>query len=63
MAVRAKAALKPPVIKPLSRRKAWTALKKHYKTAQALHLKKLFDDNPRRAEEFTLEAVGIYLDY
>jgi glucose-6-phosphate isomerase len=63
MAVRAKAALKPPVIKPLSRRKAWTALKKHYKTAQALHLKKLFDDNPRRGEEFTLEAVGIYLDY
>ena len=63
MAVRAKAALKPPVIKPLSRRKAWTALKAHYKTAQALHLKKLFDDNPRRAEEFTLEAVGIYLDY
>src|SRR6202453_5212274 len=63
MAVRAKAALKPPVIKPLSRRKAWTALKKHYKTAQALHLKKLFDDNPRRCEEFTLEAVGIYLDY
>ncbi len=63
MAVRAKAALKPPAIKPLSRRKAWTALKAHYKTAQALHLKKLFDDNPRRAEEFTLEAVGIYLDY
>jgi glucose-6-phosphate isomerase len=63
MAVRAKAALKPPVIKPLSRRKAWTALKAHYKTAQALHLKKLFDDNPRRGEEFTLEAVGIYLDY
>jgi glucose-6-phosphate isomerase len=63
MAVRAKAALKPPVIKPLSRRKAWTALKKHYKTAQALHLKKLFDDDPRRGEEFTLEAVGIYLDY
>src|SRR5580704_1363649 len=63
MAVRAKAALKPPVIKPLSKRKAWTALKAHYKTAQALHLKKLFDDNPRRAEEFTLEAVGIYLDY
>jgi glucose-6-phosphate isomerase len=63
MAVRAKAALKPPVIKPLSRRKGWTALKKHYKTAQALHLKKLFDNNPRRGEEFTLEAVGIYLDY
>jgi glucose-6-phosphate isomerase len=59
----AKATLKSPAIKPLTRRKAWSALKAHYKTIQPLHLKKLFDDNPKRAEKFSTEALGIYLDY
>jgi glucose-6-phosphate isomerase len=63
MATGAKAILKSPAIKPLTKRKAWTALKTHYKTVQPLHLKKLFDDDPKRAEKFTTEALGIYLDY
>jgi glucose-6-phosphate isomerase len=63
MAAGAKAILKLPAIKPLTKRKAWTALKTHYKTVQPLHLKKLFDDDPKRAEKFTTEALGIYLDY
>ena len=63
MAAGAKAILKSSAIKPLTKRKAWTALKMHYKTVQPLHLKKLFDDNPERAEKFTTEALGIYLDY
>jgi glucose-6-phosphate isomerase len=63
MATGAKAILKSPAIKPLTKRKAWTALKTHYKTVQPLHLKKVFDDDPKRAEKFTTEALGIYLDY
>jgi glucose-6-phosphate isomerase len=57
------AILKSPAIKPLTRRKAWTALKAHYKTVQSVHLWKLFGDNPKRAEQFTAEALGIFLDY
>jgi glucose-6-phosphate isomerase len=64
MATGAKATLKSPApIAPLTKRKAWTALKAHYKTIQPLHLKKLFDDDPKRAEKFSAEALGIYLDY
>jgi glucose-6-phosphate isomerase len=63
MATGAKAILKSPGVKPLTKRKAWTALKTHYKTVQPLHLKKLFDDDPKRAEKLTTEALGIYLDY
>jgi len=63
MAATAKAILKAPAIKPLTKRKAWTALKAHYKTVQALHLRKLFEDNPKRGEKFTVEALGMYLDY
>jgi len=63
MAATAKAILKAPAIKPLTKRKAWTSLKAHYKTMQALHLRKLFEDNPKRGEKFSVEALGIYLDY
>jgi glucose-6-phosphate isomerase len=63
MAATAKVILKAPAIKPLTKRKAWTALKAHYKTVQALHLRKLFEDNPKRGEKFTVEALGMYLDY
>src|SRR5271169_5357809 len=63
MAVTARVTLKSPAIKPLTERKAWKALKSNYKTVQALHLKKLFDDDPKRAEKFTVAALGMYLDY
>jgi glucose-6-phosphate isomerase len=63
MAATAKAILKAPAIKPLTKRKAWTALKAHYKTVQSLHLRKLFEDNPKRGEKFTVEALDMYLDY
>src|SRR5437773_2068959 len=42
---------------------AWTALQSHYKTVSKLHLRQLFDDDPRRGERMTAEAAGIYLDY
>ncbi|HEY1470531.1 MAG TPA: glucose-6-phosphate isomerase [Candidatus Acidoferrum sp.] len=63
MARMAKATPKSPQPKPLTKRKAWAALRAHYKTVQSVHLRKLFADNPKRAEKFSLEALGIYFDY
>jgi glucose-6-phosphate isomerase len=63
MARTAKTTSKSPEMKPLSKRKAWSALRAHHKTVQSVHLRKLFADNPKRAEKFSLEALGIYFDY
>jgi glucose-6-phosphate isomerase len=50
-------------VKPLRKRKAWTALKADYNKIRAVHLRKLFEDDPKRAERFTVEAVGIFFDF
>jgi glucose-6-phosphate isomerase len=63
MAATATRTAKSSPIKPLTQRKAWTALKTHAKQMQIAQLRKLFDDDPKRAEKFTLEALGIYFDY
>jgi glucose-6-phosphate isomerase len=42
---------------------AWNALARHYKSVSKLHLRKLFADDPKRAEHMTLEAVGLHVDY
>src|SRR5690242_20221082 len=42
---------------------AWNALARHYKSVSKLHLRKLFADDPKRAERMTLEAVGLHVDY
>jgi glucose-6-phosphate isomerase len=63
MARTANATPKSPEVKPLAKRKAWSALRAHHKTVQSVHLRKLFADNPKRAEKFSLEALGIYFDY
>jgi glucose-6-phosphate isomerase len=66
-ATRAKTATKTdtktPPLKPLTKRKAWAALKTHQKQMQGTDLKKLFAEDAKRGERFALEAVGIYLDY
>jgi glucose-6-phosphate isomerase len=54
---------KAPTIQPLTKRKAWLALKAHAKKLHATHLRQLFDDDPNRGERFFVEAVGIYFDY
>ena len=54
---------KPTTFKRLTKRKAWNALKVHYKKIGERHLRDLFDDDPERAEKFTVEAAGISLDY
>src|SRR3984957_9529815 len=48
---------------PLTELPAWKALGEHYKKIQPLHLKELFDKDPKRAEKFNVEAAGIFLDY
>src|SRR5947208_8398218 len=44
-------------------RRAWNALVTHHQKVRDLHLRKLFADDPKRGEQMTLEAVGLYLDY
>jgi glucose-6-phosphate isomerase len=42
---------------------AWKALVEHQRKMEALHLRTLFDEDPKRGERFALEAAGLYLDY
>src|SRR5262245_24093502 len=48
---------------PLTARPAWTALETHYEKVRDLHLRSLFQDDPRRGERLTAEAAGVFLDY
>ncbi|HLJ10845.1 MAG TPA: glucose-6-phosphate isomerase [Planctomycetaceae bacterium] len=48
---------------PLRERKAWKALEAHCRQIEALHLRKLFADDSRRAQRFTIEATGVCLDF
>jgi glucose-6-phosphate isomerase len=48
---------------PCNERPAWKALIAHHQKMRDLHLRKLFADDPKRAERMTVEAVGLYLDY
>ncbi len=48
---------------PVTERAAWRALQAHYAAFAKQHLRELFAADPRRAERFSLEACGIYLDY
>jgi len=43
--------------------KSWKALEAHYLEVRDLHLRDLFEENPDRAKQMSLEAVGIYFDY
>ena len=63
MPVATKRATKASEVKPLTQRKAWIALKAHAKQMQSTQLRQLFDEDPKRAEKFTVEAIGLYLDY
>jgi glucose-6-phosphate isomerase len=48
---------------PCNERPAWKALVAHHQKMRDLHLRKLFADDPKRAERMTVDAVGLYLDY
>jgi glucose-6-phosphate isomerase len=58
-----KTSSKASALKPLAKQKAWIALKAHAKQVQGTHLRKLFDDDPKRGERFVVDAVGMYFDY
>ena len=49
--------------RPAVRSQAWKDLEAHYKKIRELHLRQLFEDDPKRGERLTAEAVGLYLDY
>ena len=59
MAIRARAISGRPAL----RSQAWKDLEAHYKKIRELHLRQLFEDDPKRGERLTAEAVGLYLDY
>ncbi len=42
---------------------AWHALQQHAATCGEKHLRELFASDPRRGETFSVEDVGLYLDY
>jgi glucose-6-phosphate isomerase len=63
MAAGTKRKMKAVALKPLTKRKAWAALKVHHKKVHATNLKKLFAEDAKRGERFSVEAVGIYLNY
>ncbi len=51
------------VVHPLTARPAWQALVTHHTALRETHLRELFARDPQRAERFSLDACGIYLDY
>ena len=42
---------------------AWHALWDHFNEAKHLHMRELFDNDPQRAERYSLEVGGLFLDY
>ena len=42
---------------------SWKALESHARLLESRHLRDLFREDPERAEKFSLEAAGVYLDY
>ena len=52
-----------PGIAPLAARPAWKALEAHYEKVRDLHLRTLFQQDPKRGERLTVEAAGLFLDY
>jgi len=50
-------------IAPLTARPAWRALQAHHEKTRDLHLRTLFEQDPKRGERLTAEAAGLYLDY
>jgi glucose-6-phosphate isomerase len=48
---------------PLRERPSWRALAEHYEHVRGLHLRELFAAEGDRAERFSVEGAGLYLDY
>jgi glucose-6-phosphate isomerase len=50
-------------VQPLTQRAAWKALEAHHDKISNVPLRSLFSDDPQRADRFTIEAAGLFLDY
>ena len=50
-------------MKALNLLPAWRALTAHHAKIRDVHLRKLFADDPDRAERFSVEGAGLFLDY
>jgi glucose-6-phosphate isomerase len=50
-------------LRSVSTSSAWLALQAHQETIKGTHLRQLFADDPQRAERFSIEFSGLYLDY
>lgn len=48
---------------PLTSLPAWQALERHAAQVKPLHLRDLFASDPDRAQRFSLEVQGLFLDY
>jgi glucose-6-phosphate isomerase len=47
----------------LTARPEWQALSAHFEQQKSAHLRELFQSDPGRAERFSIEAAGLFLDY
>ncbi|MGD8825707.1 MAG: glucose-6-phosphate isomerase, partial [Myxococcales bacterium] len=47
----------------LRKHPAWEPLKAQHQAIKNVHLRQMFDEDPKRGERFAVEAAGIYLDY
>jgi glucose-6-phosphate isomerase len=50
-------------MQPLTQRAAWKALETHRDQIKNTSLRSLFADDPQRADRFSIEAAGLFLDY
>jgi glucose-6-phosphate isomerase len=50
-------------VSALRRSDSWRALEGHFADVHGLHLRDLFDADPRRGERLVAEGAGLYLDY
>ncbi len=50
-------------IQALSDRQAWKKLTAHFEEVRDLHMRQMFADDPKRGEQMSTEAVGLFLDY
>lgn len=42
---------------------AWKELEAHYATSRDVHLRQLFEQDPKRGERMAIEAAGVYMDF
>ncbi|HEY4978283.1 MAG TPA: glucose-6-phosphate isomerase [Candidatus Acidoferrum sp.] len=58
-----KSIAKQRTTRPLTKHRAWSALKAHFTKIRHTHLRELFAQNPSRGEQLATSALGIFFDY